>query len=115
MKYILLIYGNESASLAMSEEDQQAEWGAHMTYAQAAAEAGVAAGGYPLMPVTTATSVRVRDGKTLTTHGPFAETTEQLGGYYVLDCNNLDEALEWAAKNPSAHTGTVEVRPLVEV
>ena len=71
------------------------------------------AGGDALEPVSTATSVRVRGGKTVTTDGPFAETKEQLGGFYVVDAENLDEAIEWAAKIPTAEFGTIEVRPLM--
>ncbi len=71
------------------------------------------AGGDALEPVSTATSVRVRNGKTVTTDGPFAETKEQLGGFYIVDAENLDEAIEWAAKIPTAEFGTIEVRPLM--
>jgi len=67
-----------------------------------------------LQPIATATSVRVRSGETLTTDGPFAETKEQLGGYYMLDCENLDEAIKWASKIPGAKDGTIEVRPIWE-
>jgi hypothetical protein len=115
MRYLLLIYGNEAAETARSPEEQQAEIAAHMPYAQEMREKGVLLGGEALLPTSVATSVRVRDGKPLTTHGPFAETAEQLGGYYLIECANLDEALEWAAKNPSAQYGTIEVRPVMEL
>jgi hypothetical protein len=74
---------------------------------------GVNRGGEALEPVQTATTVRVREGRTLTTDGPFAETKEELGGFYLLECNDLDEAIEWAAKIPGAQTGSVEVRPVM--
>jgi hypothetical protein len=76
---------------------------------------GVFVGGQPLHPETTATTVSVRDGRTLVTDGPFAETHEHLGGYYILDCRNLDEALELAALCPMAAVGSIEVRPIAEV
>jgi hypothetical protein len=78
-------------------------------------EKGLFVGGDPLEDPSTATTVRVRDGKTLTTDGPFAETKEVLGGYYVLECENLDQALEYAAKIPSAEFGSIEVRPLMSI
>ncbi|GAB4126275.1 MAG: YciI family protein [Roseiflexaceae bacterium] len=115
MKYLLLIYTNEAAEAAMSQEEQMAEFQAHIGYAAEMGAKGVMRGGEPLMPTSTATSVRVRDGKVLTTHGPFAETVEQLGGFYLIECANLDEALAWAAKNPNAGKGTIEVRPVVEL
>jgi len=71
--------------------------------------------GEPLLPVATATTVRVRDGKTLTTDGPFAETKEQLGGFYILDCKDLDQAIAYAAKIPDAKRGSIEVRPVMEM
>ena len=71
-------------------------------------------GGNALQPTATATSVRVRDGERLVTDGPFAETKEQLGGYYLLECKDLDEAIEWAARIPGAQTGTIEIRPIME-
>lgn len=115
MRYMLLIYGNEATEAGLSPEEQQAVFGAHMTYAGEMRERGVMVAGDALLPTSAATSVRVRNGKALTTHGPFAETVEQLGGYYIVECANLDKALEWAAKNPSAATGTVEIRPIMEL
>ncbi|MBC8078088.1 MAG: YciI family protein [Chloroflexales bacterium] len=114
MRYITLIYGNEAAEASFSPEEQQAQFAAHIAYAQELREKGVMKGGDPLLPTSAATTVRVRDSKALTTHGPFAETAEQLGGYYVIECANLDEALAWAAKNPSATYGSIEVRPVME-
>jgi len=115
MRYMILIYGNEAAEAAMSPEQQQAQFAAHIAYAREMGEQGVMKGGDPLLPTSAATTVRQRDGKLLTTHGPFAETAEQLGGFYLVECANLDEALAWAAKNPSATTGSIEVRPVVDL
>jgi hypothetical protein len=115
MKYMLLIYGNEAAGADMSPEQQQAMFAAHNAYSQEMIASGVMRGGDPLVPTSAATSVRVRDGKPVTTHGPFAETAEQLGGYYLIECANLDQALSWAAKNPSAAVGTIEVRPVMDM
>ena len=110
MKYMALIYGNEEAWDALSEEDQQRVTERYM----ALAREPVTVGGDELQDPDTATTIRVRDGETLTTDGPFAETKEQLGGYYLIDCASLDEALEFAARIPAAERGAVEVRPLVE-
>jgi hypothetical protein len=115
MRYVLLIYSNEAADANMSEEESREIFQAHMEYSQELGEKGVSAGGDPLLPTSAATTVRNRDGKTLITHGPFAETTEQLGGFYIVECANIDEALEWAAKNPAVRHGSVEVRPVMEI
>jgi hypothetical protein len=115
MKYIMLIYGNEAAEAAAGEADRMEMFQAHMAYAQEMGAKGVMVGGDPLLPTSAATTVRVRDGKALTTQGPFAETTEQLGGYYLIECANLDDALSWAAKNPSAKYGSIEVRPVMDM
>ena len=112
MKYMLLIYGNQADAPTYSPEEFQVaarEWQALNAEMKAA---GVLIDTNGLAPVTTATSVRVRDGKTILTDGPFAETHEQLGGFYMVDCKDLDEALGWAAKIPGAGWGTIEVRPL---
>ncbi len=113
MKYMLLMYWNtsEAPQEQVTPEQQQAamqEWFDYMTEAKAA---GVLMESGGLRPVTEATTVRVRQGKTLIADGPFAETHEQLGGYYILDCKDLDEAVAWAAKVPSAKYGSIEVRP----
>lgn len=111
MKYMLLMYQNESNMPSTPEELEalRPEWQQLVREANAAkvlvSNSGVA-------PGSSATSVRIRDGKTLITDGPFAETHEQLGGYFVFDLPNLDEALKWAAKIPTAKYGTIEVRPL---
>ena len=116
MKYAILIYDENTASPAPEPPDP-AMWGQVMaeynTFTAAIDDAGVNQGGEALQPNPTATSVRVRDGRTVTTDGPFAETKEGLGGFYILDCNDLDEALAWAAKCPGAWYGTVEVRPVM--
>jgi hypothetical protein len=114
MKYMLLIYENEAAEAGLSEQERAEVFQAHMRYAQELGESGLMAGGDPLLPTSSATTVRVRNGKTTTTHGPFAETAEQLGGYYLIQCENLDQALEWAAKIPTASSGSIEVRPIWE-
>lgn len=82
-------------------------------FGEEAKAAGVIAGGEALQPVSTATSVQLRDGKTVITDGPFAETKEQLGGFYMLNCKDLDEATKWASKIPTARYGTVEIRPII--
>lgn len=111
MKYMLLIYGEEQAEDFDGSEAAFEPW---MKYSQDAAEAGVLEGGAGLHPTSTATTVRVRDGEVVTTDGPFAETREQLGGYYLLECADLDEALAWASRIPSVTEGSVEVRPVME-
>src|SRR4051794_8111566 len=114
MKFIALIY-NDPAIYADATPEQIGEvFAAHGEFGQAASEAGVFQGvGDGLQPAVTATTVRVRDGERLLTDGPFAETKEQLGGFYMLECQDLDEALAWAARIPEAKTGSVEVRPVM--
>ena len=112
MKYMLLIYNDESIVPNFTPEEHQAAAQAWYAFNQEAQAAGVWLGNNGLSPVSDATTVRVRDGKTLITDGPFAETHEQLGGYYLFDCKDLDEALSWAAKIPGAKYGSIEVRPL---
>ncbi|MFL5802568.1 MAG: YciI family protein [Roseiflexaceae bacterium] len=114
MNYLLLIYGDEQAGVNMSKEDMDEMMGAYNAYTEDLQKAGIMRGGDALHPTSSATTVRVQDGKKVTTHGPFAETKEQLGGYYWVDCKNLDEAIEWAAKCPGAHYGSIEVRPVVD-
>jgi hypothetical protein len=111
MKYMLLMYSDESKGPKTAEEQQAAAPGWY-GFMQEATAAGVLLSNNGLSPIADATSVRVRDNKTLSTDGPFAETHEQLGGYYLLECKDLDEAISWAAKIPVAKYGTVEVRPL---
>jgi hypothetical protein len=112
MKYLLLMYANESEAPNYTPEEFQAVSQAWYGFNEEAKAAGVLLGNNGLSSVADATSVRIRDGKTMITDGPFAETHEQLGGYYLLECKDLDEALSWAAKIPIAKHGTVEVRPL---
>ena len=113
MEYLLLIYEDEKVWQERSETDRTAIMQAYYAYTKSLQEAGVMKGGNALQPVATATTVRVHGNERMTTDGPFAETKEQLGGYYLVDCANLDEALDWAAKIPSSSTGSIEVRPIM--
>ena len=115
MQYMILIYGDERnfATLANDPEAQKQMYAAYTRYGADMREAGVLRGGAELKPIHSATTVRIRNGKPVTTDGPFAETKEQLGGFYLLDCGNLDEAIDWAAKIPGASMGSVEVRPVM--
>jgi hypothetical protein len=115
MRYLLMIYNNEQEYDAMSEAEREADFNNHYAYSEELAASGKMRGGAPLLPTTTATSVRVSNGKTLTTHGPFAETKEQLSGFYMVECDNLDEAILWASKIPTAKYGTIEIRPVMEI
>ena len=112
MEYMILIYGDERAWGSLDEAKLKAMYAEYGSYTQELIKAGVMRGGSELKPIATATTVRVRGGKVLSTDGPFAETKEQLGGYYLIDVANLDEAVKWAGKCPGAKTGSVEVRPL---
>jgi hypothetical protein len=114
MKYLLTIYVDESGAAQATPEDGTRMMSEYGAFGEAAEAAGVLLGGEGLQPTSTATTVRVRDGETLFTDGPFAETREQLGGYYLLQCADLDEATRWAAKIPGARTGAVEVRPVMD-
>jgi hypothetical protein len=113
MQYLLLIYGDENGWETMSEEERGQIFQAYGTYTQELQDSGAMVAGDALQPTQTATTVRVRNDETLTTDGPFAETKEQLGGYYLVDVGSLDEALEWAAKIPGARHGAIEVRPVM--
>jgi hypothetical protein len=113
MRYLLLIYQDEAARSQWSKEELAAEYQDYFAFGGEMEKRGVSAGD-ALLPTSTATTVRVRNGKTLTTDGPFAETKEQLGGYYVLECEHLDEAIEIAAKIPGARHGSIEIRPVME-
>jgi hypothetical protein len=114
MQYLLLIYSDEKAEANMSKEELDAWMGEYTAYTEALQKAGAGVAGEALHPTSAATTVRVQNGKTVTTHGPFAETKEQLGGYYQIECKNLDEAIEWAAKCPGARVGSIEVRPVMD-
>lgn len=115
MKYAALIYSNENDPVS-NPDPSTPEFGpimaGYMKFGEETDAAGVYVAGEPLEPTSTATSVQVRDGEILTTDGPFAETKEQLGGFYILECETLDEAIAWAAKIPHATSGTIEVRPV---
>ncbi|QJR13709.1 YciI family protein [Usitatibacter palustris] len=112
MEYMILIYGDEGAWARMDESQLNAAYGEYMAYTQELVSAGVLRGGSELKPVSTATTVTARGGKMRATDGPYAETKEQLGGYYLIDVANLDEAVKWAGKCPAAKEGYCEVRPL---
>jgi hypothetical protein len=112
MKYMLLIYMEENA-MDQAEREQCYADSTQLCHDLAARKQFLSAG--PLQPVATATSVRIRDGKRLVTDGPFAETREQLGGFYLIDAKNLDEAIGIAAKVPPVRKGTVEIRPVLEL
>jgi hypothetical protein len=111
MQYLLLIYGDESNQPPPEKMPEVMK--AWFDYNDVLEERDALVGGDALEPTGTATTIRVRDGKTLTTDGPFAETKEQLGGYYLIDCKDLDEALELAARCPGALNGSIEVRPVM--
>lgn len=112
MKYTILIYENEAAFNSRTDERRkEAYWGAYRAYTQALQAAGVMVGGAGLQPPPLGTTVRQRDGKRQVQDGPYAETKEQLGGFYEIDVPDLDTALDWAARCPAASTGAVEVRP----
>ena len=113
MKYALLIYTNEAEDMKASEAEQQANMAAYYAFTNELSAAGANLGGEALLPVSSAKSVQVREGQTLTTDGPFAETKEQLGGFYLVEAATEAEAIQWAAKIPGAQVGTVEVRPLM--
>jgi hypothetical protein len=115
MRYLLSICADESAVGALSPEEGQAMLAEYGAFGQEMADRSVLQYGERLRPTTDATTVRVRDGETLTFDGPFAETKEQIGGYYVVDCKDLDEAVEIAAKIPGARVGSIEVRPIWEM
>ena len=114
MRYLLTIYGDESGWNEVTPEQSQQIMAAYGAFSEAAKEAGVMLGGEGLQPTSTATTVRVRDGEALTTDGPFAETREQLGGFYIVEAGSLDEAIAIAAEIPGAETGCVEVRPVMQ-
>jgi hypothetical protein len=113
MQYLLLIYRNEAELGGMTVDDRKKMTAEYGVYTQSIIQSGHFKAGDGLQPTTTATSVRVRDGKTLTTDGPFAETREQLGGYYLVEAKDLNTALGIAARIPGAKTGTIEVRPVM--
>jgi hypothetical protein len=112
MKYLLMIYASEKEEDAMPADETGKLMQAYSAYTEALAKAGALQAGERLRPTSDATSVRVRGGKTEVLNGPYAETREQLGGYYLIDVPDLDAALAWAARCPSSSYGTIEVRPV---
>jgi hypothetical protein len=115
VKYALLIHDDEGTWAAMSEEDRNQLFKEYSEYGNDLVARGMMRGGEQLQPSATATTVRVKDGKNLTTDGPFAETKELLGGFYLIECDNLDQAIDAAARIPSTRVGgVIEVRPIVE-
>ena len=115
MRYMMLIYLNESGFDVLSEAEQKAGLVEYQSFTTEVRRAGVLERGEPLARSTSATTVRIANGKRVTTDGPFAETKEQLAGYYILDCKTLDEALAYAAKIPAARYGAIEVRPIASI
>ena len=119
MRYMLLIYGNEAANAQRSAEDRLECMQHHRELMESMTKAGVFRAADPLHPTTTSTTIRVQSGKPIATDGPFAETKEQLGGYYMLDCANLDEAIAWSNKLATVCDGmkdaSIEIRPILEI
>ena len=115
MRYLLMICTDEVAYEALSPEEAAANFAGYGVWMEEATKRGVLQGGERLRPTTDATTVQVRDGKVLTADGPFAETKEQVGGYFLVDCKDLDEAIDLASKIPTAANGTIEVRPIWEM
>jgi hypothetical protein len=115
MKYAILIYGDEKAAEKMTQADGEKVMSEYMQYTQDLIKADVMKGGSPLKPVATATSLRTKGGKIVPTDGPFAETKEQLGGFYLIEAPDLEKALDWARKCPGVKNGTLEVRPVMEI
>lgn len=113
MQYLLLIYENENGLNDVPADDAESMFKEYMEYTKSIGASGHLKAGDALQPTTKATTVRVRDGKTLTTDGPFAETREQLGGYYLVEAADLDEAIKLAARIPSSRWGSIEVRPVM--
>jgi hypothetical protein len=114
MKYLLMLYADESAGAKVSQEVWNDMMDQFHAWSEAMEKAGVTNTFSPLHPTSAATTVRVPNGKKVITHGPFAETKEQLGGFYMIDARNLDEAIEWAVRCPGAQYGSIEVRPVRE-
>jgi hypothetical protein len=112
MEYILLIYSSEADGKKRPEAENQQIYKEYMSFTEDLTKSGKNKGGNPLEPATTATTVRVRNGKTTVTDGPFAETKEQLGGYYLVEAKDIDEAISIAARIPGSKHGSIEVRPI---
>ena len=114
MRYMLLIWENEAISAARSDAEREAVFGEYRGFTNDLRDRDVYRAGDPLLPSETASTVRVRNGNAVTTDGPFAETREQLGGYYIVECETLEEACGYAARIPTARDGAIEVRPIME-
>ncbi|HET7232039.1 MAG TPA: YciI family protein [Longimicrobium sp.] len=114
MKYLCLIYDDESTWATMPKAEADAMMGEYFAFTQGIRESGQYVAGEALQPVSTATTVRIRNGKLSTTDGPFAETKEQLGGFYLVEARDLNEAIQVAARIPSARIGSIEVRPVMD-
>jgi hypothetical protein len=114
MKYLLLLFGDESSWENAGEEELQAEMAAFEEYDRQVREAGVVVASEGLQPTSTATTMRMVSGERVLTDGPFAETKEQLGGFYVLECKDLDDALQWAERCPASKDGSIEIRPVMD-
>ena len=112
MDYLLLLYSNEEGWTRMTPEQQQQGYAAYMAYTEALKKAGAYKASQRLQPVATATTVRVSDGKSQVLDGPYVESKEQLGGFFLIEAPDLDSALAWAARCPGASHGTIEVRPI---
>jgi len=115
VQYMLLIYDDPKVCQEMGESERNGVMGEYFGYTEGLRQAGVLVSGEPLESTQTATTVRQRDGKRLITDGPFAETREALGGFYLLECESLDEALDHAGRCPSARFGSIEVRPIMQM
>jgi hypothetical protein len=115
MKYLLMIYEEEKGWAKYTDAERQQIFGEYYQFTEGIKKTGEYQGGNPLQPTTTATTVRVRDGKRLVTDGPFAETKEQLGGYYLVDAADLDAAINLAGRIPAARVGSIEVRPIMQM
>jgi hypothetical protein len=115
MRYMLMICNDETAAVALSPDEQAAMMAEYNAFAEEMGRRGVLRDGWRMRPTTDATTVQVKDGKVLTADGPFAETKEQIGGFYLIECDDLDQAVDAASKIPAAKHGTVEVRPVWEM
>ena len=112
MQYLLMLYANETGWSKMTKAQQEQGYAAYMAYTEALKKAGAWVGSNRLQPISTATTVRVTDGKSQVLDGPYIDSKEQLGGYYLIDVPDLDTAISWAARCPGAGHGTIEVRPV---
>lgn len=115
MKYLLMIYGEEKNWDGMSDAERGKIYGEYMQFSNEIKGEGKYVGGNPLKPTSTATTVRVRNGKQMVTDGPFAETKEQLGGYFLIEATDLDDAVKIAGRIPGAKMGSIEVRPVLAI